>query len=116
MNSNSSVQIAAPIEVRRASYVAWLLRLDPHRIFPLGPESNVEADFHLFESVQAILADLNHKASSSQDTSPRALWFRQTLDYCNDVMCGKVNPENNAWFENRNGYRRGVYVFLESEE
>ncbi|WP_286012394.1 hypothetical protein [Achromobacter sp. Marseille-Q4962] len=35
------------------------------------------------------------------------------LDHCNEVMSGKANPADNDWFNNKAGYRRGIYVFQE---
>lgn len=113
MKPSHRAQIAAPSEARRAPYVAWLLRLDPHRVFPAEPESNAEADQHLVDTVLAQLDDLTEQAARSSDCSPRAVWFRRTLDHCNEVMSGKANPADNGWFDNKAGYRRGIYVFQE---
>jgi hypothetical protein len=107
---------AAPTEAQRAAYVAWLLRISPYNVFPAGPECNPEADQHLVDSVLAELDKHWEQATNSRDSSPRAVWFRQTLDYCNAVMSGKVNPADNGWYENRRGYRRGVYLFQEGAE
>ena len=113
MKPSLTAQIAAPTEARRAAYVAWLLRINPHRIFPAGPECNADADQHLVDSVLVELDQLTKQAARSRDTSPRALWFRHTLDHCNEVMSGKANPADNDWFNNKAGYRRGIYVFQE---
>jgi len=115
MKPSLTAQIAAPTEARRASYVAWLLRLDPLRVFPAGPECNAEADQHLVDTVLAQLEELTEQAAS-RDTSPRALWFRHLLDHCNEVMSGKADPADNGWFNNKAGYRRGIYVFQEVAE
>ncbi|MEQ4574545.1 MAG: hypothetical protein ABN502_06340 [Gammaproteobacteria bacterium] len=113
MKPSLIAQIAAPTEARRAPYVAWLLRLDPLRVFPAGPECNTEADQHLVDTVLAQLEELTEQAARSSDRSPRAVWFRRTLDHCNEVMGGKADPADNGWFDNKAGYRRGVYVFQE---
>ena len=67
MKPSLIAQIAAPTEARRASYVAWLLRLDPLRVFPAGPESNAEADQHLVDTVIAQLEELTEQAARSGD-------------------------------------------------
>lgn len=113
MKPSLLAQIAAPSEARRASYVAWMLRLDPHRIYPAGPEFNAEADQHLVDTVLAQLEGLTEQAARSFDRSPQAVWFRRTLDHCNEVMSGKADPADNGWFDNKAGYRRGIYVFQE---
>lgn len=116
MKSSNRALTAAPTEAQRAAYVAWLLCVDPYKVFPAGPECNAEADQHLVDLILAELERLTKFATNSRDTSPRAVWFRQTLDYCNAVMSGKVNPADNGWYENRRGYRRGVYLFQEGAE
>lgn len=113
MKPSLTAQIAAPAEARRAQYVAWLLCLNPLRVFPAGPESNAEADQHLVDTVHVQLEELTEQAAGSSDRSPRAVWYRRTLDHCNEVMSGKANPADNGWFDNKAGYRRGVYVFQE---
>lgn len=113
MTSSHWALKAVPTEANRATYVAWLLRIDPYRIFPAGPECTAEADQHLVDSVHALLEDLTRKAATSSDRSPRALWFRRTLDHCNAVMRGNANPADNDSFNNKDGYRRGIYVFQE---
>lgn len=116
MKSSPRALTAAPSEAQRAAYVAWLLRIDPYNIFSVGPECNPEADQHLVDSILAELEKHRKQASNSHDPSPRAVWFRQTLDHCTSVMSGKVNPADNGWYENRRGYRRGVYLFQEGAE
>jgi hypothetical protein len=116
MKPSLTAQIAAPTETRRASYVAWLLRIKPHSVFPFRPECNTEADQHLVETVLVQLEKLTEQAARSSDRSPRALWFRRTLDHCNEVMSGKADPADNGWFDNKAGYRRGIYVFQEVAE
>lgn len=113
MKPSLTAQMAAHAETRRASYVAWLLRIKPHSVFPAGPEYNAEANQHLVDTVLVQLEELTEQAAHSHDTSPRALWFRRTLDHCNEVMSGKADPADNGWFDNKAGYRRGVYVFQE---
>ena len=46
MKSSNRALTAAPTEAQRAAYVAWLLCVDPFKIFPAGPECNIEADQH----------------------------------------------------------------------
>lgn len=116
MKPSLTAQIAAPTEARRAAYVAWLLRINPHHIFPAGPECNADANQHLVDSVLVELDQLTKQAACSRDTSPRALWFRHTLDHCSEVMSGKADPTDNGWFNNKAGYRRGIYVFQEVAE
>ena len=116
MKPSLKAQMAAPTEAQRAAYVAWLLRLDPLRVFPSGPESNTEADQHLVDTVHVQLEELTEQAAHSSDRSPRAVWFRRTLDHCNEVMSGKTNPADNGWFNNKAAYRRGIHLFQEVAE
>lgn len=114
MKASKRVQEAAPTLSQSAAYVAWVFTLLPREVFPNGiPECAAEADRILVEAVVAKLAELNEQAERSPDRSPRALWFRKTLCYCNRVMSGKVNPADNGWsdhglFHNEQ-YRRGIY-------
>lgn len=85
-------------------------------MFPAGPECNTEADQHLVDTVLAQLEELTEQAARSSDRSPWAVWFRRTLDHCNEMMGGKADPADNVWFDNKAGYRRGVYVFQEVAE
>lgn len=116
MKPSLIAQIAAPIEAQCAAYVAWLLRLDPHRVFPAGPECNADANQHLVDFVLIELEKLATLAACSRDSSPRALWFRLLLNHCEKVMDGSASPADNDWFNNKRGYRRGVYVFQEVAE
>ncbi|GEM_PF-2369602 len=116
MKSRPSALIAAQHEVQRASYVAWLLRIEPFKIFPFTPECTPEANQHLIDSVLEELNKHREQASKSCDTSSRAVWFRHTIGYCEAVMSGVENPADNGWYENQRGYRRGVYLFKEGVE
>lgn len=116
MKPTRTAQKAAFSEVDRATYTAWLLLILPDEIFPLGPESTPEADQHLIDCIISKLYHLTKRAAQSKDRSPRALWFRKTLDHCNAVMNGTCEPaENNgSGFENTGGFRRGIYLFQEA--
>ena len=117
MKKSSLAQIAAPTEAQRAAYVAWLLRVDPYRVFQIRPECTAEANQYLVEFVLFELEKLTEENARSRDRSPRALWFRRTLNHCNDVMSGKCKslPLFGGGFENAAGCRRGVYVFQGSQ-
>lgn len=115
MKSSPHAQIAAPSEAQRAAYVAWLLRIDPRRIFPAGPESNAEADQHLVDWVMSKLNILAEEVQRLKRTerAPRFLWYRKTLQHCIDVMDGIAEPpepNKNGEFDNTGGYRRGIYL------
>jgi hypothetical protein len=99
-------------EARRATYVAWLLRVPPDAIFPLGPECNQEANEHLAFWMRQHVEQLLAEAKQAVDRSPEALRYLSTLGHADDVLGGRSDPADNGWFENLRGYRRGGYVFL----
>jgi hypothetical protein len=110
MASSTRAQKAAPAEIERAVYVAWMLRVDPSSIFPFEPESTAEANQHLVDFVCAELDRLTNRSRRVRDSSAKALWFRLTLDHCNDVMAGRADPSDNDWLANKAGFHRGIYV------
>lgn len=96
---------------KRASYVAWLLCIDPSLVFPFGPDLGPEADEHLWTQVRAVLDGLIAEARRVRDHSPEAIRYTSTLSHADDVIEYKADPADNGWFENRLGFRRGVYTF-----
>lgn len=101
-------------EARRAAYVAWLLRISPDTVFPLGAECTEEADAHLFDVVAMMLPGLIEEARQATDRSPEATRYLSTLSHAADVLEGREDPATNGWYANRRGYRRGTYIFHRS--
>jgi hypothetical protein len=98
-------------EAQRAAYVAWLLCIQPHRVYEIGPECNEGADEHLFSEVFQQLQGLIAEAQRATDRCPDAIRYMSMLSHADGVMDGRENPADNGGFQNRNGYRRGRYVF-----
>lgn len=98
-------------EAQRAAYVAWLLGIKPELVFPFGAECSEEADEHLFSVVLVALQGLVEEARRATDRSPDAIRYLSTLCHASEVMEGREHPGHNGWFQNRSGFRRGVYVF-----
>lgn len=119
MKDKHSAPIAAHTKVTRASYVAWQLRIDPRHVFNIEPDGSAEGNAHFVDRIETELASRTAQADQSRDRSPRALWYRRTLQHCRDVMTGKADPTyrdptNPALgFDNQAGCRRGTYVFQE---
>lgn len=108
----SSSEAARLVRARdRASYACWLLRLDPARIFPAGPESGPEADEHLIEwtvtYVQGLLDNVRLAGPEAART-PEAVRYLLTLHHVDAVLAEHEDPNVNGWFQNALGYRRGV--------
>lgn len=92
-----------------SAYVASLLCIDPYEVFPEGPEWGDNADWYFLDWIIERLDQLNAIAQQSLDYSPLALAYRRTLAHCTAVIEGEADPADNGWFDNRSGYRRGIY-------
>lgn len=98
-------------ERERAAYVCWLLRLDPGRVFPCGPEVGPEADEYFIEWTVAYvqgLLDNVRRAGPEAARTPEAVRYLLTLHHVDAVLAEFEDPNVNGWFQNCLCFRRGV--------
>lgn len=102
----------------RAAYVCWLLRIEPRRVFPEGPEVGPEADEHLIEWTVAYvdgLLDNVRRAGPEAARTPEAVRYLLTLHHADAVLAEHEDPDINDWFQNGLSFRRGVMALAADE-
>ncbi|MBB3332738.1 hypothetical protein BDK63_003641 [Halomonas campaniensis] len=115
MKSNSRARTVAP-KPERARYVAWLLRLDPSKVYRIAPDATAAGNQHLvdcvFDQLQRLVEEAARFKSKPGPKPPRFLWYLRTLEHCCAVMSGTTEPlppNEHGEFENKDGYRCGTY-------
>ncbi|MBL8308019.1 MAG: hypothetical protein JNM33_15110 [Rubrivivax sp.] len=99
----------------RAAYVCWLLRMDPWRVFPFGPEVGPEADEHFIEWTRTYVAGLIdnvRRAGPEAARAPEAVRYLLTLHHVDAVLSGEEDPAISG-FQNALGFRRGELILPE---
>lgn len=94
----------------RAAYVCWLLRIEPRRVFPCGPEVGPEADEHLVEWTRTYVAGLieeARRAGPRAARAPEAARYLLTLHHVEAVLSGQEDPAIGG-FDKALDFRRGV--------
>ncbi|MCC5795665.1 MAG: hypothetical protein JJT85_13165 [Chromatiales bacterium] len=116
MKSNKQARKAVP-EFERARYVAWLLRLDPFKVYQIAPDATEDGNQHLVDCVFIHLSKLvekaNHVKAKPGRKPARFHQHMRTLHHCCDVMDGTAEPpapNEHGEYENTDGYRCPLFL------
>lgn len=102
-------------KARRAMYVLRLFCIPPQEV-PGGLGYTDADNARLFDFAQEVVDGLERNKSPGPINSRgypldmEVARYHKTLAHCSRVLKYRANPEDNGWFENRAGYRRGIYL------
>lgn len=99
---------------RRAVYVLWLLCILPQDV-PGGLGYTDDDNERVYNFAVEVVEGLERNKPNGPINSRGYLdvevaKYHKTLAYCSRVLKHRTDPGDNGWFENRVGYRRGIYL------
>ncbi|WP_372013576.1 hypothetical protein [Pseudoxanthomonas sp. 10H] len=104
---------AAPREPERidAAFVAWMLRISPIEVFPLGADITEEDDAQLILQASLKVDDLVSRLNAEDDGSPDFKRHRELVLICASIMDGRsYAPPKSMWGKFEKQYGRGIYL------